>query len=108
MDDTNRCALWCIYILEAFHYLKKACRLLQEEHTISKLQRALKANRRLQGRLVGILEAIDGAIWSNAEMQAKLMHNSQQHPRAGRYKGMRGALASVQINSGSMPASGAS
>ena len=46
---------------------------------------------------MGILEAIDSAIWSNAEMQAKLMHNSQQHPRAGRYKGMRGAAASFRI-----------
>ena len=77
--------------MKAFHRLKKACRSLQGEHTISKLQRALEANRRLQGRLVGILEAIDSAIWSNAEMQAKLMHNSQQHPRAGRYVPASGA-----------------
>ena len=57
---------------------------------MSKLERALAANRRLQERLVGILETIDGALWSNAQMQAKLMHNSWLHPRAGRYRGMRG------------------
>ena len=57
---------------------------------MSRAERALAANRRLQDRLRGILEAIDGALWSNAQMQAKLMHNTWLHPRAGRYRGMRG------------------
>ena len=64
--------------------------MAQEEGTISKLERALEANRRLQARLKGILEAVDGAIWSNAEMQARLAFNTRLHPRAGRYRGMRG------------------
>ena len=61
---------------------------------MARLERALAANRRLQQRLAGILEAVDGALWANAQMQAKLMHNSWLHPRAGRYRGMRGAAAS--------------
>lgn len=59
---------------------------------IQRLERALEANRRLQARLVGILEAVDGAIWDNAQAQAALARNSALHPRAGRYRGMRGAL----------------
>ena len=59
---------------------------------IDRLERALEANRRLQARLVGILEAVDGAIWDNAQAQAALARNSVLHPRAGRYRGMRGAL----------------
>ena len=62
---------------------------------MSRAERALAANRRLQERLRGILEAIDGALWSNAQMQAKLMHNTWLHPRAGRYRGMRGTAASA-------------
>lgn len=64
--------------------------MAQEGGTISKLERALEANQRLQARLKGILEAVDGAIWSNAEMQARLAFNTRLHPRAGRYRGMRG------------------
>ncbi len=58
---------------------------------IHRLEHALEANRRLQARLVGILEAVDGAIWDNAQAQAALARNSALHPRAGRYRGMRGA-----------------
>lgn len=79
----------CSLALSA-EYDEAACVLVQEETAVSKLERALAANRRLQDRLVGILDAIDGALWSNAQMQAKLMHNSWLHPRAGRYRGMRG------------------
>lgn len=63
---------------------------------MSRLERALGANRRLQERLGGILEAIDGALWSNAQVQAKLMHNSWLHPRAGRYRGMRGTASPMR------------
>ena len=59
---------------------------------IHRLERTLEANRRLQARLVGILEAVDGAIWDNAQAQAALARNSALHPRAGRYRGMRGVL----------------
>ena len=64
--------------------------MAQQGGTITKLERALEANRRLQARLKGILEAVDGAVWSNAEMQARLAYNTRLHPRAGRYRGMRG------------------
>ena len=63
---------------------------------MSRLERALAANWRLQERLRGILEAIDSALWSNAQMQAKLMHNSWLHPRAGRYRGMRGPASPMR------------
>ena len=54
--------------------------------------RALAANRKLQARLEGVLEAVDAAIWRNAETQAKLTCNSEAYPRAGRYRGMQGVL----------------
>ena len=54
------------------------------------VEHALAANRRLQERLEGLLVAIDRAIWRNAETQAKLKHNSEAFPRAGRYRGMQG------------------
>lgn len=57
------------------------------------IEMALAANRRLQARLADILEAVDKAIWRNAETQAKLMHNAEVWPRAGRYRGMRGTAA---------------
>lgn len=66
-------------------------------HTIARLERALGANAALQARLGAILEAIDKAIWGNAQAQARLAHNSQLHPRAGRYKGMRGNAPHIAL-----------
>jgi len=57
------------------------------------IEMALAANRRLQSRLADILAAVDKAIWRNAETQAKLLHNAEVWPRAGRYRGMRGTAA---------------
>ena len=54
------------------------------------VEQALAANRKLQERLAGLLVAVDRAIWRNAETQAKLKHNAEAFPRAGRYRGMQG------------------